>query len=132
LIAICNDLEVVSCPKELIILKDAEGQLQPYHDSRSANRMRRDVFAQNEAIEHLKLMISDACEACDAHGRLGAAPTALSAYTQRPRLLAVLATAAAVPTDVVARAAQQAGATGPKIGEAIHRARVEAVAASLA
>ena len=72
-----------------------------------------------------------ACE-CDAHGRLGAAPTALSAYTQRPRLLAVLATAAAVPTDVVARAAQQAGATGPKIGEAIHRARVEAVAASLA
>lgn len=72
-----------------------------------------------------------ACE-CDAHGRLGAAPAALSAYTQRPRLLDVLATAAAVPTDVVARAAQQAGATGPKIGEAIHRARVEAVAASLA
>ena len=72
-----------------------------------------------------------ACE-CDAHGRLGVAPTALIAYRQRPRLLAVLATAAAVPTDVVARAAQQAGATGPKIGEAIHRARVDAVAASLA
>jgi tRNA nucleotidyltransferase (CCA-adding enzyme) len=66
-----------------------------------------------------------ACE-CDARGRLGFEDTA---YPQRPRLLAVLATAAAVPTDVVARAAQQAGATGPKIGEAIHQARVEAVAA---
>ncbi|MDM0004683.1 multifunctional CCA addition/repair protein [Variovorax sp. J22G73] len=70
-----------------------------------------------------------ACE-CDARGRLGLAEEA--AYTPGQRLLAVLATAAAVPTDVVARAAQQAGATGPKIGEAIHRARVEAVAASLA
>lgn len=69
-----------------------------------------------------------ACE-CDARGRPGfeAAP-----YPQRPRLLAVLATAAGVATDTVARAAQQAGATGAKIGEAIHRARVEAVAASLA
>jgi len=44
----------------------------------------------------------------------------------------VLATAAAVATDAVARKAQQAGATGPQIGEAIHRARIEAVAASLA
>jgi tRNA nucleotidyltransferase (CCA-adding enzyme) len=70
-----------------------------------------------------------ACE-CDARGRLGLADDAV--YAQGQRMLAVLATAAAVPTDVVARAAQQAGATGPKIGEAIHRARVEAVAASLA
>jgi tRNA nucleotidyltransferase (CCA-adding enzyme) len=69
-----------------------------------------------------------ACE-CDARGRLGLADDAV--YAQGQRLLAVLATAAAVPTDVVARAAQQAGATGPEIGEAIHRARVEAVAASL-
>jgi tRNA nucleotidyltransferase (CCA-adding enzyme) len=70
-----------------------------------------------------------ACE-CDARGRLGLANDA--EYTQRRRLLAVLATAAAVPTEGVARAAQQAGATGPKIGEAIQRARIEAVAASLA
>jgi tRNA nucleotidyltransferase (CCA-adding enzyme) len=52
-------------------------------------------------------------------------------YPQRGRLLAVLSAAAGVATDGVARAAQQAGATGPQIGEAIHRARVEAVAASL-
>jgi tRNA nucleotidyltransferase (CCA-adding enzyme) len=68
-----------------------------------------------------------ACE-CDARGRPGSGD---APYPQRERLLAVLATAAAVATDVVAKAAQQSGATGPKIGEAIHRARVEAVAASL-
>ncbi|MFS2168240.1 multifunctional CCA tRNA nucleotidyl transferase/2'3'-cyclic phosphodiesterase/2'nucleotidase/phosphatase, partial [Variovorax sp. Varisp62] len=68
-----------------------------------------------------------ACE-CDARGRPG---FGAATYPQRERLLAVLATAAAVPTDAVAKAAQQSGATGPKIGEAIHRARVEAVAASL-
>jgi tRNA nucleotidyltransferase (CCA-adding enzyme) len=68
-----------------------------------------------------------ACE-CDARGRPGFGN---ATYPQRERLLAVLATAAAVATDAVAKAAQQSGATGPKIGEAIHRARVEAVAASL-
>jgi len=68
-----------------------------------------------------------ACE-CDARGRLGFEDRP---YPQRERLLAVLATAAAVPTDVVARKAQQSGATGPQIGDAIHRARIEAVAASL-
>jgi tRNA nucleotidyltransferase (CCA-adding enzyme) len=69
-----------------------------------------------------------ACE-CDARGRLGFED---KPYPQRARLLGVLATAAAVATDAVARKAQQAGATGPQIGEAIHRARIEAVAASLA
>jgi tRNA nucleotidyltransferase (CCA-adding enzyme) len=68
-----------------------------------------------------------ACE-CDSRGRPGSGN---APYPQRERLLAVLATAAAVATDVVAKAAQQSGATGPKIGEAIHQARVEAVAASL-
>lgn len=69
-----------------------------------------------------------ACE-CDARGRLGFED---KPYPQRARLLEVLATAAAVATDAVARQAQQAGAAGPQIGEAIHRARIEAVAASLA
>jgi tRNA nucleotidyltransferase (CCA-adding enzyme) len=68
-----------------------------------------------------------ACE-CDSRGRLGFED---QPYPQRERLLAVLAAAAGVATDAVARAAQQSGAAGPQIGEAIHRARVEAVAASL-
>jgi tRNA nucleotidyltransferase (CCA-adding enzyme) len=68
-----------------------------------------------------------ACE-CIARGLPGSED---AAYPQRGRLLAVLATAAAVATDAVARQAQQAGAAGPQIGEAIHRARVDAVAVSL-
>lgn len=72
---------------------------------------------------------ADALLACECEVR-GQASHQDVPYPQRPRLLAVLATAAAVPTEGVARAAQQAGATGPKIGEAIHKARVEAVAAS--
>ena len=71
-----------------------------------------------------------ACE-CAARSRAGSGvDESDTPWPQRQRLLAVLATASAVATDVVARAAQQSGATGPKIGEAIHRARVEAVAAS--
>ncbi|RUR67157.1 multifunctional CCA addition/repair protein [Variovorax guangxiensis] len=71
-----------------------------------------------------------ACE-CAARSRAGSGVDESDApWPQRQQLLAVLATASAVATDVVARAAQQSGATGPKIGEAIHRARVEAVAAS--
>ncbi len=65
-----------------------------------------------------------ACE-CDARGRLGFhnAP-----YPQALRLTAALQKALSVATDLVAAEAQAAGATGPKIGEWIHRARVQAVA----
>jgi len=68
-----------------------------------------------------------ACE-CDARGRLGLhdAP-----YPQAPRLAAALTRAQSVATDLVAANAQLAGASGPKIGEWIHRARVQAVASGL-
>ena len=90
---------------------------------------RCDAFRKPERFAEALL----ACE-CDAGSRpdIDPNPDSSAFYPQRPRLLKVLETAAAVPTDVVAKAAQQSGATGPKIGEAIHRARVEAVAASLA
>jgi tRNA nucleotidyltransferase (CCA-adding enzyme) len=71
--------------------------------------------------------VLQACE-CDARGRLGFEDRA---YPQRQRLLAVLAAARSVATDAVARDAQAGGATGPKIGAAIGRARVAAVAAAL-
>jgi tRNA nucleotidyltransferase (CCA-adding enzyme) len=64
-----------------------------------------------------------ACE-CDARGRLGLQDTA---YPQGPRLAQALQQALSVATDVIAAQAQAAGATGPKIGEWIHRARVQAV-----
>ena len=67
--------------------------------------------------------VLEACE-CDARGRLGfeARP-----YPQRERLLRVLAAAQAVETRSVAERAAQEGAKGPKIGEAVARARTSAV-----
>ncbi len=64
-----------------------------------------------------------ACE-CDARGRLGfeEAP-----YPQRPRLTAALAAARAVPTGPIAAEATRAGLGGPQVGEAIRRARTEAL-----
>ncbi|CAN5907455.1 multifunctional CCA addition/repair protein [soil metagenome] len=69
-----------------------------------------------------------ACE-CDARGRLGLEE---QPYTPRDRLNHALAVALGVATDAVAREAQAAGATGPKIGEAIARARIAAVREALA
>jgi len=69
-----------------------------------------------------------ACE-CDARGRLGLEEVP---YTQRERLLAALASARSVDTAKIAAEAAQRGKTGPAIGEAIHAARVHAVAAALA
>jgi tRNA nucleotidyltransferase (CCA-adding enzyme) len=69
-----------------------------------------------------------ACE-CDARGRLGFEE---SAYPQRPRLLAALATAQSVATrDIAAQAAGQ-GLEGPQVGALIQAARVEAIAQWLA
>ncbi|HEY1104159.1 MAG TPA: multifunctional CCA addition/repair protein [Burkholderiaceae bacterium] len=68
-----------------------------------------------------------ACE-CDARGRLGLEE---APYPQRARLLQVLAWAQEVDTQAVAGAAAAAGASGPRIGEAVHAARVAAVAAGL-
>jgi len=68
-----------------------------------------------------------ACE-CDARGRLGLHETP---YPQAARLAAALTRAQSVATDLVAAKAQLAGASGPKIGEWIHKARVQAVAAGL-
>ncbi len=68
-----------------------------------------------------------ACE-CDARGRLGLhdAP-----YPQRSRLLAALAAAQSVATDLIAADAMSTGANGQLIGEMIHKERVEAVKAAL-
>jgi tRNA nucleotidyltransferase (CCA-adding enzyme) len=64
-----------------------------------------------------------ACE-CDARGRLGLHDTP---YPQANRLASALQNALSVATDTIAARAISAGARGPKIGEWIHKARVEAV-----
>jgi tRNA nucleotidyltransferase (CCA-adding enzyme) len=65
-----------------------------------------------------------ACE-CDARGRGGLQE---QPYPQRARLLAALEAARSVVTADVAAEAQARGFSGPKVGEWIHQARVQAVA----
>ena len=69
-----------------------------------------------------------ACE-CDARGRLHFEE---SPYPQRARINAALAAVQSVATSVIAAHAASKGVTGQKVGELIHAARVEAVAAGLA
>ena len=69
-----------------------------------------------------------ACE-CDARGRLHFEE---AAYPQRARINAALAAVQSVATSVIAAHAASKGVTGQKVGELIHAARVEAVAAWLA
>jgi len=66
-----------------------------------------------------------ACE-CDARGRLGLED---SPYPQRPRLAAALSTALDVDTAAVSANALAAGQKGPAVGQAIARARLEALTA---
>ncbi|MBP6780110.1 MAG: multifunctional CCA tRNA nucleotidyl transferase/2'3'-cyclic phosphodiesterase/2'nucleotidase/phosphatase, partial [Ottowia sp.] len=60
----------------------------------------------------------------DARGRLGMED---DAYPQRPRLLAALAAAQGVQTASVAQAAMAHGAQGAAIGQAVAKARAQAV-----
>lgn len=69
-----------------------------------------------------------ACE-CDARGRLGFEE---NTYPQRARLGNALAAVQSVATNVIAAHAASTGATGQKVGEMIHAARVKAVADWLA
>ena len=64
-----------------------------------------------------------ACE-CDARGRGG---LHASPYPQRPRLAAALQVVQQVATAAIAAQAAAAGARGPQVGEAIRRARVQAL-----
>jgi tRNA nucleotidyltransferase (CCA-adding enzyme) len=68
-----------------------------------------------------------ACE-CDARGRLGLQD---SPYPQAARLAQALQRALSVATNVIAAHAISTGATGPKIGETVRKARVAAVAQGL-
>ncbi|HEY5581259.1 MAG TPA: multifunctional CCA addition/repair protein [Rhodoferax sp.] len=84
---------------------------------------RCDAFRKPQRFGQILL----ACE-CDARGRLGLAE---SPYPQRSRLLETLSAAQNVATDKIAADAMTTGASGQKIGELIHLARVQAVKAQL-
>ncbi len=82
---------------------------------------RCDAFRKPQRFDEILL----ACE-CDARGRLGFQD---AAYPQRQRLAQALQAAQSVVTASIAEAAQAAGLSGPRIGDMIHAARVQAVQA---
>jgi tRNA nucleotidyltransferase (CCA-adding enzyme) len=84
---------------------------------------RCDAFRKPQRFDQALL----ACE-CDARGRGGLEERP---YPQRPRLLAALAAAQGVATNSIAQEALAAGATGQKVGEMIHKARISAVQEAL-
>jgi tRNA nucleotidyltransferase (CCA-adding enzyme) len=80
---------------------------------------RCDAFRKPQRFDAVLL----ACE-CDARGRLGLEE---KPYPPRQRLLAALAAAQAVATHEIAARAQEQRIEGPRIGEMIHQARIQAV-----
>jgi tRNA nucleotidyltransferase (CCA-adding enzyme) len=84
---------------------------------------RCDAWRRPERFEQML----QACEA-DARGRLGLEDRA---YPQAPRLRAALAAAQALDGREVVAAAQARGLKGPALGQALHEARVGAVATAL-
>ena len=85
---------------------------------------RCDALRRPERFEQLLL----ACE-CDARGRLGFED---QPYPQGDRLRAALRKTQAVDASAVAAAALARGASGPAVGEAVRRARIDAIAQGLA
>ena len=80
---------------------------------------RCDAIRKPERFAHALL----ACE-CDARGRLGLQD---QPYPQRDRLARALAKVLAVATQAIADRAMASGATGPAVGDAIRKARIEAL-----
>ena len=125
---VCQRLRIpVECKELAEVVAREHGNI---HRSESLNASaivrlleRCDAFRKPERFAEVLL----ACE-CDARGRLGMDG---NPYTQAPRLAAALQRALSVATNLVAADAISAGASGPKIGEWIHRARIDAVAQGL-
>jgi tRNA nucleotidyltransferase (CCA-adding enzyme) len=81
---------------------------------------RCDAFRKPQRMDDILL----AC-LCDSRGRLGRES---EPYPQRDRLQRALALAQAVPSDQVAQQAQAEGLSGPQIAQALHQARIRALA----
>ncbi len=122
---LCQRLRVpVECKEIADVVAREHGNIHRSADLSAAATVRLlercDAFRKPARFAEVLL----ACE-CDARGRLGFAE---SPYPQAPRLVQALRQAQTVATDLIAAHAVSAGASGPKIGEMIQRARIAAVA----
>jgi tRNA nucleotidyltransferase (CCA-adding enzyme) len=122
---ICDRLRVpVECREIADVVAREHGNIHRSGEFGAAPTVRLlercDAFRKPQRFDAILL----ACE-CDARGRLGLEEMP---YPQRPRLMAALRAAQAVVTHEIAARAQQHGIEGPRIGQLIHQARVQAVA----
>ena len=125
--ALCARLKVPAACRELAeVVAREHGNIHRSAEFGAAALVRLlercDAFRRPERFAETLL----ACE-CDARGRGGLED---SAYPQRPRLAQVLALALSIDATAVATDAAARGLKGPALGEAIHSARVAAVAAA--
>jgi tRNA nucleotidyltransferase (CCA-adding enzyme) len=125
---VCNRLRVPNDCRELAdVVAREHGNVHRSGEFGAAAVVRLlercDAFRKPQRFDLVLL----ACE-CDARGRLGLEERA---YPQRQRLQGALQAAQQVSTTVIADAARGEGLDGPRIGERIQQARIEAVAAAL-
>ena len=123
--AVCERLRVpVECRELADVVAREHGNIHRSGDLGAAALVRLlercDAIRKPARLDEILL----ACE-CDARGRLGFADRP---YPQRARINAALAAVQSVTTSSVAAHAAQLGLSGPKVGEMIHAARVQAVA----
>ena len=124
--AVCQRLRIPTECRELAdVVAREHGNIHRSGEFSAAATVRLlercDAFRKPQRFADILL----ACE-CDARGRLGLNE---SAYPQRPRLLDALLAAQSVATNLIAESAMATGTSGQKVGELIHAARVQAVAA---
>ena len=122
---LCERLRVPTDCKELAdVVAREHGNIHRSGDLAAAALLR--LLERCDAIRKPARLdeILQACE-CDARGRLGFEE---SAYPQRARLNAALHAALSVVTADVAALAAARGQQGKAVGEAIHAARVQALA----
>ncbi|MES2992678.1 MAG: multifunctional CCA addition/repair protein [Pseudomonadota bacterium] len=125
---VCERLRVpVACRELAEVVAREHGNVHRSGEFNAAAVMRLlercDAIRRPDRFAELLL----ACE-CDARGRLGLEE---SAYPQRARLARALQLALDVDASAVAAQAAERGLAGPAVGEAIQRARADAVAAGL-
>jgi tRNA nucleotidyltransferase (CCA-adding enzyme) len=125
---VCARLRVPSDCKELAeVVAREHGNIHRSGDLNAEALMR--LLDRCDAIRQAErfALVLQACE-CDARGRLGFED---AAYPQAARLLKAQLAALSVETAPIAQAAAAQGLQGPKIGEQIAKARLQAIAQAL-
>jgi tRNA nucleotidyltransferase (CCA-adding enzyme) len=128
LLPVCERLRVpVDCKELAVVVAKEHGNIHRSLELKATAVMRLlercDAVRKPQRFDDALL----ACE-CDARGRLGKQE---DAYPQAGRLTTALQAALAVATEPIAACAIKQGFSGPKIGEAITRERLRAVATVL-